>query len=216
MKTLVIGATGGIGLALARLLAGKAQRIYVSGRNSEKLLALAQELNATAIVADLSDENQVADMMTQVGELDLLIYAAGAVAKANIRQMDFSEWRRVLDANLTGVFFVLKYARFNKGARAVFIGAYPELIRVSGLSAYAVSKAGLEALLNIARKEMRSEGVNLILVRMPEVATPLWSVFGVVPRRALQPAEAAQKILDNIFLEPCPEVVEIERTKREV
>lgn len=210
---LVIGATGGIGSALVRLLASKAQKIWISGRNLEKLSSLARELNATAIVADLSEENQVADMMAQVGELDLLIYAAGAVAKVNVRQMDFNEWKRVLDANLTGAFFVLKHARFNKGARAVFIGVYPELVRVSGLSAYAVSKSGLETLLSVARREMRSEGVNLILVRLPEVATPLWSVFGVVPRRALQPEDVAQKILDNIFIEPCPEVIEIERVK---
>lgn len=210
---LVIGATGGIGSALVRLLASKAQKIWISGRNLEKLSSLARELNATAIVADLSEENQVADMMAQVGELDLLIYAAGAVAKVNVRQMDFNEWKRVLDANLTGAFFVLKHARFNKGARAVFIGVYPELVRVSGLSAYAVSKSGLETLLSVARREMRSEGVNLILVRLPEVATPLWSVFGVVPRRALQPEDVAQKILDNIFIEPCPELIEIERVK---
>lgn len=209
MKALVVGATGGIGSAIARLLANRTQTLWVSGRNSEKLITLAQELNATAIVADLSDESQVVRMSAQVGELDLLVYAAGAVAKVSVRQMDFSEWKRVLDANLTGAFLVLKHARFNKGAKAVFVGVYPELVNVKGLSAYAVSKFGLEALLSVARREMRTEGINLILVRMPEVATPLWSVFGVVPKRALQPEEAAKKVIDSIFTEPCPEVVEI-------
>ncbi len=213
MKTLVIGATGGIGSALARLLANRTQTLWISGRNSEKLAELARELNAAAIVADLSDESQVAYMLAQVGEIDLLVYAAGAVARVNVRQMDLNEWKRVIDTNLTGAFFVLKHARFNKGARAVFIGVYPELVRVNGLSAYAVSKSGLETLLSVARREMRGEGVNLILVRMPEVATPLWSVFGVVPKRALLPEDTAQKILDNIFVEPCPEVIEIGRSK---
>lgn len=213
MKALVIGATGGIGSALARLLASKVESLWVSGRNQEKLAALAKELNANSVVADLSEETQVANMLNQVGELDLLIYAAGAVAKASVRQMDLSEWRKVVDANLTGAFFVLKHARFNKGARAAFIGVYPELVRVNGLSAYAVSKLGLEMLLSVARREMRAEGVNLVLVRLPEVATNLWSVFGVAPRRALSPEEAAQKILDNLFVEPCPEVIEIARAK---
>lgn len=213
MKALVIGATGGVGSAIARLLADKTETLWISGRNSEKLASLAKELNAAAIAAELSDENQVAYMMAQVGELDLLIYAAGAVAKVNVRQMDFSEWKRVMDANLTGAFFVLKHARFNKGARAVFIGVYPELVRVNGLSAYAVSKSGLETLLNVARREMRSESINLVLVRLPEVATSLWSVFGVIPKRALEPEFAAQKILEGIFVDPCPEVIEIARVK---
>lgn len=213
VRTLIIGATGSIGTALAHQLAARGQPLCLSGRNIEKLTALAKMLNAVAVPADLADESQVAALLAQAGELDLLIYAAGCVERVNLRQMTLQDWQRVIDANLTGAFLVLKHARFRRNARAVFIGVYPELLRVKGLSAYAVSKAGLEALLNNARREMRVEGVHLILVRMPEVATDLWSVFGGAPKRALCPDDAAQKLLDAVFTEPCPEVVEIARPR---
>jgi NADP-dependent 3-hydroxy acid dehydrogenase YdfG len=94
MKALVIGATGGIGSAIARLLASRATTLWLSGRNTEKLAELARQLNAHAFPAELSDEEQVRQLMMTVGALDLLVYAAGAVVRVNLREMSLAEWER--------------------------------------------------------------------------------------------------------------------------
>ncbi len=211
MTALVIGATGGIGMALAKALRERVSQLWLSGRNEGLLSELAQTLEANAVSADLGDEQAVQHLMAQVGDLDFLVYAAGAVVRAPVRQMSLAEWQQVLNANLVGAWLVLKHAQFRQGARALFLGVYPQLVRVQGLSAYAVSKAGLEELLQVARRELRGQGVSLILVRLPEVATNLWSVFGGPPRRALSPETVAQQILDQAFAEPAPEVIEIAR-----
>jgi NADP-dependent 3-hydroxy acid dehydrogenase YdfG len=87
MKALVIGATGGIGSAIARLLASRATTLWLSGRNTEKLAELARQLNAHAFPAELNDEEQVRQLMMTVGALDLLVYAAGAIVRVNLREM---------------------------------------------------------------------------------------------------------------------------------
>jgi cyclic-di-GMP-binding biofilm dispersal mediator protein len=165
----------------------------------------------TPFPAELSDEEQVRQLMMTVGALDLLVYAAGAVVRVNLREMSLAEWERVMAANLTGAFFVLKHAQWNSPAQAIFLGVYLDFVRVNGLSVYAASKAALEMMLAVARREMRQSGVRLTLVRLPEVATNLWSVFGGPPKRAFSPDEVAQRIIEGALVEPPPEVLEIAR-----
>lgn len=144
-----------------------------------------------------------------MGPLDLLIYAAGAVQKASLREQGMDDLERLSATNLTGLALVLKYATFNPQARGVLLGVYPDQIIVPGLSAYVATKLGAEGLLNVARKEFRREGVRFCLVRLPAVVTHLWAPLGGAPKTALHPDQAAVRILEGALAEPMPEVLEI-------
>lgn len=209
MNTLLLGATGGIGQALARGLAGRVGRLWLSGRNGAVLAALARDLGALAVPTELAHELEVQALAQEVGPLDLLIYAAGAVQKASLREQGMDDLERLSAANLTGLALVLKYATFNPQARGVLLGVYPELIAVPGLSGYAATKLGAEGLLNVARKEFRREGVRFCLVRLPAVATGLWAPLGGAPKNALHPDEAAARILEGVLSESMSDVLEI-------
>ncbi|GIW27402.1 MAG: short-chain dehydrogenase [Meiothermus sp.] len=209
MNTLLLGATGGIGQALARGLAGRVGRLWLSGRNGAVLAALAHDLGALAVPTELAHELEVQALAQEVGPLDLLIYAAGAVQKASLREQGMDDLERLSAANLTGLALVLKYATFNPQARGVLLGVYPELIAVPGLSGYVATKLGAEGLLNVARKEFCREGVRFCLVRLPAVATGLWGPLGGAPKNALHPDEAAARILEGVLSEPMPDVLEV-------
>ncbi|MBO1437200.1 SDR family NAD(P)-dependent oxidoreductase [Meiothermus sp. CFH 77666] len=209
MNTLLIGATGGIGQSLARHLAGRASRLWLSGRNGQTLASLARDLSALAVPAELGNELEVQALAEEVGPLDLLLYAAGAVQKAGLREQSMADLERITAANLGGLALLLKYARFNPQARVAVLGVYPELIAVPGLSAYLATKLGAEGLLNVARKEFRREGVRFCLVRLPAVATGLWAPLGGAPKTALHPDEVAMRILGGVLAEPVPEVLEV-------
>ncbi|GEM86361.1 short-chain dehydrogenase [Meiothermus granaticius NBRC 107808] len=209
MSTLVVGATGGLGQALARALSGRGGKLFLLAREARALGDLASSLGGEALPADLASELEVSAALAEAGPLDLLIYAAGAVSRASLREMSRAEAERIEMANCGGVALTLKYARFTSGARVILLGVYPELVTVPGLAAYAASKLGAEALLNVARKEFRREGVRCTLVRLPAVATGLWAPLGGPPKSALQPQEAAARILDRALVEPPPEVVEL-------
>lgn len=209
MNALLLGATGGIGQALARGLAGRVGRLWLSGRNGAVLAGLARDLGALAVPTELAHELEVQALAQEVGPLDLLIYAAGAVQKASLREQGMGGLEHLFNANLAGLARVLKYVTFNPQARGVLLGVYPDLITVPGLSAYVATKLGAEGLLNVARKEFRREGVGFCLVRLPAVATGLWAPLGGAPKNTLHPDEAAARILEGILSEPMPEVLEI-------
>lgn len=207
MRILIIGATGGIGEASARLFSGHATELWIHGRSIEALQPLAWELRARPVVADLGSKEAVRAMMESAGPLDGLLYAAGAVVRQPLRQTEDSAWRAVWDANFDGARHVLQYARWNPGARALFLGVYPDYVRIPGFGAYAASKAALEALLEIARRELRAEGLRLLLVRLPAVRTRLWTPIGSPPRNALEPSAVAQRLLELLLNPPADDVI---------
>ncbi|RDI95070.1 SDR family NAD(P)-dependent oxidoreductase [Meiothermus sp. QL-1] len=209
MNTLILGATGGIGQALARALAGRVERLWLSGRNAPKLGELARSLGAEAVPAELGSGLEVASLAQEVGPLDLLIYAAGAAHKASLREESQDGLEHLFTANLGGCFLALKYLAFNPGARVALLGVYPDFVTVPGLGAYAATKLGAEALLQTARKEFRREGVRFTLVRLLAVATGLWAPLGGPPKTALPPEAAAERILQGLLAEPPPEVWEV-------
>jgi cyclic-di-GMP-binding biofilm dispersal mediator protein len=148
--------------ALAQALQGRG-RLWLTGRNEAALFELAETLGAEAEAMDLSDETAVQAFLAEIGPVDRLFYAAGAVSPAPLAQTDREAWERTFTANLWGAFLALKHARWGAGARGVFLGAYPQRIALPGLGAYAASKWALEGLLTVARRELR--GVRLMLVR---------------------------------------------------
>ncbi len=209
MNTLVLGATGGIGQALASALAARGGQLWLSGRNGQVLAELARRLGARTVPAELGHELEVQALAAEVGPLDLFIYAAGAVVRQGLRELDAKDLERLFTANLKGLTLALKHLSFRPGARGVVLGVYPELVSVPGLAAYTASKLAAEGVLHVARREFRREGVRFCLVRLPAVATPLWAPFGEPPKNALTPAQAAERILEGALADPLPETLEV-------
>ena len=194
MNTLIIGATGGIGAAMARALAAQGDTLTLSGRNEATLTALAAELGAAHHAADVGYESHVRSLLEGLEPLDTLVYAAGAALPEPLKDADPGHVRAVWNANYFGALWVLKHGlgRLNPGARVYLIGAKPELVTARGFSQYAASKAALARAAEIARLETR--GTDITLVLPPAVDTALWAQVGRVPRGAVTPDVVAQAI----------------------
>ena len=194
MTTLLFGATGGIGAALAR--AWPDAPLFLSGRDEAKLAALAAETGATPLRADVGYESHVKGVFDAVPDaLDTLIYAAGAVRPEPLADASGEATRAVWNANYFGALWVLKHGlpRVKPGGRVYVLGARPELVTVRGFAQYAASKAALARAVEIARLERRDVGVCLVLP--PAVDTGLWAAVGRVPKGALSPETVAQAIV---------------------
>ena len=74
---LLTGATGGIGHAIARELHGRGAHLILTGRRVEVLQALAAELDARALAADLADRAEVDRLLGEAGDVDILVANAG-------------------------------------------------------------------------------------------------------------------------------------------
>ena len=190
---LIIGASGGIGSALVKVL--KDYELTLVGRDARKL----QGLSGQAVPTDVTSELEVEALFADLPSQDLIIYAAGAIRPEPLGSTSTEGWTNVLDANLTGLFYTLKYAepKLNKDARIFVLGARPELVTFRGFGAYAAAKAGVAALVKVAAQEYKRKA-SLTLVLPKAVATGFWENVGKVPKDALEPSAVAEAIVSSL------------------
>ncbi len=196
---LIIGASGGIGSALSQQLA-KTYKLSLVGRNLAKLKTLKSRLpNADIIPTDVASELELSALFDMLESIDLLIYSVGDIQPELIKMASSENFQRVIDANLTGLFYTLKYAeaKLNQGSRVYVLGARPDLISYRGFAAYAAAKAGVKALIEIAATEMKRK-TSFTLVLPKATDTDFWKNVGKVPKDALSASEVAKAIFSSL------------------
>jgi short-subunit dehydrogenase len=202
----IIGATGGIGSSLAKRLKDTYQLTLV-GRNDTKLRELRGSTSGTIIPTDISSELETQALFEDLPGIDLLVYSAGDIQPELVKMASGDAYRRVLDANLTGLLFTLKYAeaKLNDLSRVYILGARPELITYRGFGVYAAAKAGVKALVDIAAIEYKRKA-SFTLVLPKAVNTEFWKNVGKPPADALSPDDVAKAITDSLANEPVSEL----------
>lgn len=197
MKTsMVWGASGGIGTALVKHLIDSGWTVLSVARNPGKVTYLTTEVVAADVEEPDSIKQAVQRAEEIVEEVDLWIYAVGNIASVKVEKMPLEDWKRVLAANLSGAYLAAHYSLplLTSDAHMVFLGAVSERLRLPGLAAYASAKAGLEAFVDVLRKEQRRRRVTL--VRPKAVETSLWGkVPFSMPPGAVSPDDIAERIL---------------------
>jgi len=171
--TLITGASQGLGRALALAFAREGARVVVNARSEESVGPVAREVEDTgaevlAVAADVSKgadaERLVDETANHFGSIDVLVNNAGLLGpRVVIEEYPEDEWRRVIDANLTGPFLVSRAAIPHLSAGGSIINV------VSGVSvegraewgAYSVSKFGVEGLTQILAAELKQSGVRV-------------------------------------------------------
>ncbi|GIZ52160.1 SDR family NAD(P)-dependent oxidoreductase [Noviherbaspirillum aridicola] len=180
-KTILItGATGGVGAATARLLRRAGAQVCLVARRAEPLHALAQELGAHAIAADLSRapecERAVAETLDCHGRLDGLVNAAGIWVEGDSEHATEEDWDRCVDLNLKGLFFMCARAipalRASRGA-IVNIGSDAGLQGNAGAAIYCASKGGVTLLTKALARELAPSGVRVNVLCPADIMTPM-------------------------------------------
>lgn len=197
MKTAMVwGGSGGIGAALLERLAEEGWAVVSVARDPDDVVHPASGVIG-ADVRDPGSVHQAAQKAKElVGYVDLWIYAVGDIASVKVEKMSLEDWERILTANLSGAYLAVHYSLplLASDAHLVFLGAVSERLRLPGLAAYASAKAGLEAFVDVLRKEQRRRRVTI--VRPKAVETPLWEkVPFSLPPGAAKPGDVAKRVL---------------------
>jgi NAD(P)-dependent dehydrogenase (short-subunit alcohol dehydrogenase family) len=171
---LVTGAAGVIGTAALRLLAERGARIVAVDRNEEPLRTAVKDLPAEAqalgIIADVTEEEDVADYVSQAidrfGSLDVFFNNAGIEGDiAPIVEYSLQSFRRVLDVNVVGVFLGLKHVlpamlKQNRGS-IINTASIAGLIGSPDIAAYCASKHAVIGLTKSAALECAATGIRV-------------------------------------------------------
>src|SRR3954466_8567490 len=157
MTALVTGASGGLGSAIAKALAGQGARLAVSGSNSAKLEDFRSSLGGdhVALPCNLSDGAAVDQLVPQAvealgGKLDILVNNAGVTRDNLAMRMKDEEWDEVIRINLEAAFRLaraaLKPMMRARFGRIISITSVVGATGNPGQANYAASKAGLVGL----------------------------------------------------------------------
>jgi 2-deoxy-D-gluconate 3-dehydrogenase len=152
----VTGGNGGIGLGMARGMAAAGATIVVAGRNRDKSRRAVAEIEglgakAVAIEVDVADEASVNALIRttaeRLGRLDVLVNNAGINIRKPPHELLLSEWRQVLDTNLTSAFLTSRAAhplmKGQGGGKIINIGSMMSIFGAAFAPAYAASKGGI-------------------------------------------------------------------------
>lgn len=165
---LLTGATGGIGHAIARRLHGAGARLILTGRRTDVLEPLAQELAAQALAVDLSDRDAVADLGRQCADVDVLVANAAVPASGPVSSFSVAELDRALDVNLRAPLVLARLLSERMEARRsghlLFVSSLSGKSGQGGSAVYSATKFGLRGLGQGMREDLRPSGVGVSVV----------------------------------------------------
>lgn len=153
---IVTGGNGGIGLGMAKGLAGAGARVAIAARNQEKSAGAVREIaslggEAVAVPIDVADETSVETairaVVDRLGRLDIVVNNAGINIRKQPQDYTLAEWRSVLDTNLTSAFLCARAAypvmKAAGGGKIINIGSMMSIFGASFAAAYSASKGGI-------------------------------------------------------------------------
>lgn len=207
-RTLIIGASSGIGAALARRLASEGHRLALVARRKEDLEKLAAEIKETSgedlarvyphDVTKYEDVPVLFDLITEdLGGLEYVIYAAGVMPSVAINEFNFDKDRQMIEVNVLGMIAWLNqaadlFSRLQKGV-ICGIGSLAGDRGRKGQPGYNTSKGAQAIFLESLRNRLASKNVRVITIKPGFVDTAMTTGMGNL-LWMISAEEAARKI----------------------
>ncbi|TAH06708.1 MAG: SDR family oxidoreductase [Sphingobacteriia bacterium] len=216
---LIVGATGGIGAQAAKLISGSGAIVYITGRNTVKLQALATELGIggdRVFEMDIANEASVNAAIAQVLEktpvIDILINAAGIGVIQTMDTLSAIDFERTLQTNLFGSFYLVKAVlpamKVQKKGLIINIPGVLGKVPMAGAAAYSASKYGLVGMMQSIREELKRTEIRITNLFLGGVDSSFWDTIDLrVQRDKMIVAEEAAKAIWFLCQQPASGVV---------
>lgn len=219
-RILIVGASSGIGQALAFAAQSRGARVALAARRVEILATLAQKLGGSAHELDVSDpraiESVIDDVAARFGQLDAVVFTSAVVPFVLIEDTDVTTWLHAYAVNAVGASHVLRAALPHLADDAVVLVASSHDVGRprAGVAAYHASKAALDEIL----RSWRAEHPELAVIRVsvgPTEDTEIlrgadrdlladlyqaWERAGQIPAKMSAAADVANAMLSLIAI----------------
>jgi NAD(P)-dependent dehydrogenase (short-subunit alcohol dehydrogenase family) len=201
----LVGASSGIGLALAEALHELGATVIVSARNARALEAfVAAHPGSVAMPLDVTDAaaiERATDAVLAGGQLDLMCYCAGHYQPMRATHIDTSDLLRHQAVNVTGALHLLAplvHAMRDRGhGHLSFISSVAGFRGLPKSLAYGPTKAALINLAETLYLDLQPHGLGVSVINPGFVATPLTAQNDFHMPALMQPSDAAQAILQG-------------------
>lgn len=215
-NALITGAGKGIGKAVAIALAKEGVNIILIARTQADIDEVAQEINTydvktLALTADVADINSVnlaiEKAIASFQTIDILINNAGIAAFGKFLELEPSEWERIIQVNLMGVYYVTRAILPNMIERQT--GDIINISSTAGLngnaltSAYSASKFALLGLTDSLMQEMRKHNIRVTALTPSTVATDMAKELNLTdgnPEKVMQAEDIAELLIAQLKL----------------
>ncbi|GAB2582204.1 SDR family NAD(P)-dependent oxidoreductase [Kribbella endophytica] len=200
-KIWIVGASSGIGAALAHELHQRGAHVAISARREDKLKEVAGNQLAISTV-DVTDQDSVRraahDVTQQLGGLDIVVFSAGYWAQMD--DFDAASFQKHLDVNLTGLANTLDTVipRLQGGGMIVGIASVAGYRGLPGAEAYGATKAAQINLLEALRAKLRPNGIDVLTVCPGFVETEMTETNSFPMPFIIKADQAARAIADGI------------------
>ena len=200
----LVGASEGLGRALALKMSGAGAELIVSARSAERLAALAADLPGPVQVVpmDIADRDSVTQAWGQLGRIDGMIFLAGVYWPQSAKAWNGPEVEAMFDINLTGAARVLAHVVPDFVARdtghIVLTGSLSGFRGLPGAIGYAASKAGLYSLAESLDGDLKDTGVSVQLINPGFIRTRLTDKNDFTMPFIMDPDPAAEIFFDHM------------------
>lgn len=200
----LVGASEGLGRALAMKLSQMGAEVMVSARSKDRLEALVAELPkpGRAVAVDVSDKVDVLRAAEEVGQIDGLIYLAGVYWPLKAQDWDADAVEKMCDINFTGgarvVGAVLPQMVARGSGHIVLTGSLSGFRGLPGATGYGASKAGLMYLAEGMYADLKGSGVDVQLVNPGFIKTRLTEKNDFKMPFIMEADEAAAEMVEHM------------------
>ena len=218
-NVLIVGATGGIGSRAAKLISGSGAIVYITGRNTEKLLQVAAEAGIPGdhtFQMDITDEESVhatiQKVLSHAHFIDIVVNAAGTGIIKPVEELSSADFLTTLQINLAGPFCLVKAVlpgmKQQKKGLIINIPGVLGKVPMSGAAAYSASKYGLVGMMQSIREELKRTEIRITNLFLGGVDSPFWDTIDLrVQKDKMILADEAAKAIWFLCQQPASGVV---------
>jgi NAD(P)-dependent dehydrogenase (short-subunit alcohol dehydrogenase family) len=202
-KVWLVGASSGIGLAIAEALHAAGATVVVSARRAEALDAFVQQHpGAHAVALDVCDTDAVARATERVAQevgLDVVVYCAGYYKAERAFDAHLESWLQHQDINYQGALRVIAHVvqRLQPGAHISLIASVAAYRGLPLCMGYSPTKAALNNLADVMYLDLSTRGIGVSVINPGFVATPLTAQNEFHMPALMTPKQAAQAVLQG-------------------
>jgi short-subunit dehydrogenase len=163
-RVLITGAASGIGAACAREFASRGASLILVDRDRERLDAIARELGARAIHADLADAAAIEALARDAGPVDILFNNAGVAVIKPLSATTTEDWQWIVDVNLLAPIRIVRAfaPAMRPGSQIVFTASLAGLVGAPGMVAYSTTKFGIVGFADALRAELPDIAITVV------------------------------------------------------